>query len=83
MADMRFVKQNAEGSWDVLREGDRRAVVHDATQREAIRRARAILRKGGGGDFVVLNRQGKVTEADHVARPKRAVQTARRRPKVA
>ncbi len=80
MADMRFVKQNAEGSWDVMREGDRRASVHDTTQREAVRRARAILRKLGGGDVVVLDREGKVTEADHVARPKRA---ARRKAKVA
>jgi hypothetical protein len=80
MADMRFVKQNAEGSWDVLREGDRRAAVHDNTQREAMRRARAILRKLGGGEVVVLDREGKVTEADRVARPKRA---ARRKAKVA
>ena len=81
MSAMRFVKQNAEGSWEVLREGDRRAIVHDATQREAMRRARGILRKVGGGDVVVLDREGKVTEADRVVRPKRAAR-ARRKPKV-
>ena len=37
-----------------------------------MRRARAILRKVGGGDVVVLDREGKVTEADRVVRPKRA-----------
>jgi Uncharacterized protein conserved in bacteria (DUF2188) len=79
MADIRFVKQNEQGSWDVLREGDRRATVHDPTQREATRRARAILRKAGGGDVVGLDREGKVTEADRVVRPRRSARTARRR----
>jgi hypothetical protein len=83
MADIRFVKQNAQGSWDVLRERDRRAAVHDPTQQEAMRRARAVLRKVGGGDVVVLDREGKVTEADHVARPGRTARAARRRAQIA
>lgn len=77
MADTRFVKQNAEGSWDVLREGDRRGAVHHPTQQEAMRQARSILRKSGGGEVVVLDREGKVTEADRVARSKR--ETRKRR----
>lgn len=83
MADVRFVKQNVHGSWDVLREGDRRAAVHDPTQQEAMRRARAILRKAGGGDVVVLDREGKVAEADRVARPRRSARTAPRRARIA
>ena len=45
MADMRFVKQNAEGSWDVLRQGDRRATVHDVTPDDV------ILPTGYGGEY--------------------------------
>ena len=77
MADTRFVKQNAKGSWDVLREGDRRGAVHHPTQRDAMRQARSILRKGGGGEVVVLDGEGKVVEADRVARPKRAPRARR------
>lgn len=74
----RYVKQNAEGSWEVLREGDRRAPVHLDTQEEAVRQARAILRAAGGGRVLVMDRDGKVTESNRVARSRRAAGTKRR-----
>lgn len=70
MADRRYVKQNASGGWDVLKEGDRRASVHAKTQSEAVTRARAIVRKAGGGEVRVMNRAGKIVDSNTVSRPK-------------
>jgi hypothetical protein len=72
MADRRYVKQNAEGGWDVLREGDRRASIRLSTRQKAITRARAIVRKAGGGEVFVVNEAGKVMESKAVSRPKPA-----------
>lgn len=70
MAVKRYVKQNAQGSWDVLREGDRRATVHLATEREAISRASQIVRKSGGGRVLVVDDAGKISDATTVRSPK-------------
>jgi Uncharacterized protein conserved in bacteria (DUF2188) len=70
MADTRYVKQNAAGGWDVLREGDRRTSVQADTQQEAMTRARALVRKAGGGEVRVMNRVGKVVDSNTVSRPK-------------
>lgn len=75
MAVKRYVKQNTEGTWDVLREGDRRASVHLSTQRAAISRAREIVRKSGGGTVLVMDDSGKIADSNAVARPKRGANT--------
>ena len=83
MAGTRYVKQNAKGSWDVLREGDRRSAVHRSTQQAAVRHASTALRKSGGGQILVVNQDGKVTESKAVPRPKRTAGTAQRSRKTA
>jgi hypothetical protein len=71
MANRRYVKQNAEGGWDVLKEGHRRSTVHAETKAGAVARARDIARSEGGGEVRVVNRFGKVEDSKTVPGRKR------------
>lgn len=62
MAVKRYVKQNAEGSWDVLKEGHRRSAIRASSRHAAVRRARALVRREGGGEVRVLSEMGKITD---------------------
>jgi Uncharacterized protein conserved in bacteria (DUF2188) len=62
----RNVKPNAAGGWDVMKEGDRRAAVSAQTKEAALARARALVRREGGGDVRVLDRAGKIVRSSHV-----------------
>lgn len=66
VATRRYVRQNAKGGWDVLKEGHQRATAHAETQAKAVARARALARREGGGEVRVLSRTGKVVEANTV-----------------
>jgi hypothetical protein len=66
VADRRYVRPNSEGGWDVLKEGHRRTTVRADTRRRALARARDLARRDGGGEILVLDRMGKVVEADTV-----------------
>lgn len=79
MSARRNVKQNASGSWDVLREGDRRGAVSADTERAAISRAREQVRREGGGEVRVVDRTGKIVSARTVPAVKRAPKRARQR----
>jgi hypothetical protein len=72
MGNNRYVKQGADGGWDVLKEGHIRATAHGATKNDAVRTARELVRNEGGGEVLVLNRSGKILEADKVRRTRRA-----------
>jgi len=63
MATKRYVKQNAHGDWEVLKEGHRRAPHHYDTQQKALSRARELTRREGGGEIRVVNTMGKVVDA--------------------
>jgi hypothetical protein len=63
MATKRYVKPNASGGWDVLKEGHRRTTVQYDTQRKAVARARDLARREGGGEILVMNTMGKVVDA--------------------
>ncbi len=71
MANTRYVKQADSGGWDVVKEGDRRATAHGATKTDAVKAARNLIRHEGGGEIRVLNRTGKIVEADTIPRPKK------------
>lgn len=62
----RYVKQNAEGTWDVLKEGHRRSAIQAPSMPEAVIRARRLVRSEGGGEVRVINRAGKVTDTRKV-----------------
>lgn len=67
MATNRYIKQNARGSWDVLKEGHRRSAVQAPDMQGAIDRARAAVRREGGGEVRVMNRAGKIMSSRTVA----------------
>jgi Uncharacterized protein conserved in bacteria (DUF2188) len=66
MATKRDIKRNTSGGWDVLREGDRRAAVHVATQEHALARARDVVRREGGGEVRLINDAGKIVRSSQV-----------------
>jgi Uncharacterized protein conserved in bacteria (DUF2188) len=66
MASKRDVKKNAAGGWEVLREGDRRAAVRADTKERALARARAVVRREGGGEVRVVNDAGKIVRSSKV-----------------
>jgi hypothetical protein len=71
----RYVRPSAEGGWDVIGEGHRRASAHAATEAEAIDRARDIVKNQGGGEIRVMNKYGKLVERDTI-RPSRIARLA-------
>jgi hypothetical protein len=67
MATKRYVRESSDG-WEVMREGDRRSAILTQTQDQAVRRARDIVRREGGGEVHVMNRAGKVLSTAKVSR---------------
>lgn len=71
MAIIRYVKKSDDGGWDVVKDGHRRATAHGSTKHAAVELARELTRQEGGGEVAVINRTGKVVEADTVRAPSR------------
>jgi uncharacterized protein YdaT len=63
--DRHVVKDPKEG-WKVVAPGAERASAHEKTQEDAIRRAREIVHKAGGGEVVVHGRDGRIRDSDTV-----------------
>jgi Uncharacterized protein conserved in bacteria (DUF2188) len=68
-AGNRYVVKRDDGGWDVVKDGHRRASVHVTDRATAITRAKALTRRAGGGEVVVLGRSGKIAESKLVPRP--------------
>lgn len=71
MGSTRYVKQGDDGGWDVVKEGHRWPTAHSATKRGAVDAARELVRNEGGGEVRIMNRTGKIVEANTVPRPRR------------
>jgi len=63
----RHVTPNADGGWDVVAPGAKRASTHHDTQAQAIDRARAIVHNVGGGEVVIHGRNNKIRDSDTIA----------------
>jgi hypothetical protein len=63
----RHINPNPNGGWDVHRPGGMRSSGHFGTQREAIDRAREIIRNNGGGEVTIHGRDGKIRDSDSVS----------------
>ncbi len=64
--------KGGNGGWDIVKHGHRRATGHAKTKSEAIANARSILRREGGGELRIMNRDGKLTDSNTIApRPTR------------
>lgn len=66
----RYVRANKAGGWEVLKEGHRRATALTDTKEKAVRRARDLAQREGGGEIRILNRYGKVADSRTVAPPR-------------
>jgi Uncharacterized protein conserved in bacteria (DUF2188) len=64
----RYVVRRENGNWDVVKDGDRRASAQVATREEAVKAARRLIRRDGGGEVQVMNQAGKIVESDTVKR---------------
>jgi hypothetical protein len=72
MSNTRYVRKAAKGNWEIVKDGHRRATAHSSTRDGALKAARSAVRREGGGEVLLMNRTGKVVQADTVARPKRS-----------
>lgn len=72
----RYVVMRRDGGWDVVKEGHRRASARAGSKDEAVRTARRLTRRDGGGEVQVINRSGKIANSDTVSRPKRRARAA-------
>jgi hypothetical protein len=54
------------GGWEIVRADSVRALAFDRTREGAVRKARAMVRREGGGEVRVKNRVGKVVESERV-----------------
>ncbi len=78
MATKRYIRENADGGWDVLKEGDRRPRTQASTKREAVARARSMVSREGGGEIRVVNRAGKIVGSNRVSRASANTKNGRR-----
>lgn len=67
MTNDRYVVPNCKKGWDVVKEGHLRPTGHAETKAKAVAQARAVVRREGGGEVLVMNRAGKITDANTVA----------------
>lgn len=65
--ERRHVVANPKGGWDVKKPGSPRASAHADTQKEAVSRARDIVRNQGGGEVRIHGRDGKIRDSDTIA----------------
>ncbi|HEY5943466.1 MAG TPA: DUF2188 domain-containing protein [Solirubrobacterales bacterium] len=54
------------GGWEIVRAGSRRASEFDETRSGAVKKARAMVRREGGGEVRIKNDLGKVVELKRV-----------------
>lgn len=54
------------GGWEIVRAGSRRATEFDETKAGALEKARAMVRREGGGEVRIKNDVGKVVELEKV-----------------
>jgi Uncharacterized protein conserved in bacteria (DUF2188) len=68
MGNTRYMKKADNGTWEIRKEGHRRATARGRTKAEALKTARSAVRKEGGGEVHLMNHTGKVVEIDRVRR---------------
>jgi hypothetical protein len=66
VGNTRYIRKVENGSWEIRKEGHRRATARRRTKAGALKAARSAVLEEGGGKVLVMNRTGKVLEADQV-----------------
>ena len=65
----RYVVRGEADGWDVVKDGHVRATAHLKRKGDAVRRAKALTERAGGGEVIVLGQTGKIAESAVVPRP--------------
>jgi hypothetical protein len=72
MANTRYVrKSRSGGSWEVVRPGHVRGTVREETKKDAVKAARKLVSRDGGGEVRVMNRTGKIADTKTVGRTRK------------
>lgn len=66
-SERRHVVPNPKGGWDIKKPGSARASDHKDTQKDAISRARDIVKNSGGGEVRIHGRDGQIRDSDTIA----------------
>jgi hypothetical protein len=66
-AERRHVVPNPKGGWDIKKPGSARVSKHTETQKDAIDRAREIVRNQGGGEVRIHGKDGRIRDSDTIA----------------
>ncbi len=62
------VVPNANGGWDVQKDGSKRASSHHSTQSDAAAAAKRYARNAGGGEVRMHGKDGKIRSTDTIAK---------------
>lgn len=68
--DRYVVPNNERDGWDVKKENAKRASAHTDVKKDAVNRARKIVKNEGGGEIRIQNQKGKLIDSDTVRGPK-------------
>jgi hypothetical protein len=64
----RYVQRNRRlDGWEVVQAGHKRAAAYARTREEAVKRARAMVRRDGGGEVRIKNAIGKIVDSERVS----------------
>lgn len=63
----RYVQRRETGDWEVVKERHKRASAVTPTQKEAVDRARDIVRGQGGGELRIKDRTGQIRDSDTIS----------------
>jgi hypothetical protein len=66
-ANDRHVVLNADGGWDVVKEGNSQASAHTDTEAQAIDREREIVHDAGDGELLIRGTDGQTRAKDTIA----------------
>lgn len=62
----RIVQRHGDDDWEVRKPGTSRASAVEATQAEAIQRARNIVKNDGGGELKVRSEKGNIRQQNTI-----------------
>lgn len=78
-SDRYVVPNHDRGGWDVKKEDSKRASTHTGTKKEAVNRAREIVRNEGGSEIRIQNQESRFIDSDTVRGPRQRESPARDR----
>jgi tetratricopeptide (TPR) repeat protein len=76
-SDRYVVPNKQRGGWDVKKERAGHSSAHTDTKKEAVDRARQIVKNQGGGEIRIANKKGRLIDSDTISGSRRGESPAR------